>query len=199
MLDKEKIASIISEDRFADSHGASLTENHLGTGMLYYTIPYMLKAKLCVCLGSGSGFVPKLMREAQRDLNISDARTILIDADVWNPAEGIPDYHDRETKFRRDYPDVEVWRERTSVSASKFHPRSINYLHIDADHSYEGVQGDFQTYFPLMSNGGMISFHDTNSHSTGVPRFIDNLRAWSLEMLIFPEGAGCMLMQVDHD
>ena len=40
----------------------------------------------------------------------------------------------------------------------------LDYLFIDADHSYEGVLSDFQMYAPLVRSGGMIAFHDIVTH-----------------------------------
>lgn len=36
----------------------------------------------------------------------------------------------------------------------------IDFLFIDADHSYEGVKKDFEMYSPLVRPGGIIAFHD---------------------------------------
>ena len=38
--------------------------------------------------------------------------------------------------------------------------RSIDFLFIDGDHSYEGVKADFEIYSPLVKEGGLIVFHD---------------------------------------
>ena len=38
--------------------------------------------------------------------------------------------------------------------------RKIDFLFIDGDHSYKGVQKDFELYLPLMKKGGIIAFHD---------------------------------------
>jgi cephalosporin hydroxylase len=38
--------------------------------------------------------------------------------------------------------------------------RTIDYLFIDADHSYEGVRRDFEMYAALLSDGAMVAFHD---------------------------------------
>lgn len=42
---------------------------------------------------------------------------------------------------------------------------SIDLLFIDGDHRYEGVQHDYQTYRPLVREGGIIAFHDIVSHA----------------------------------
>ena len=40
----------------------------------------------------------------------------------------------------------------------------IDYLHIDTDHSYEQVKWDFENYSTLLSEHGIITIHDTDSH-----------------------------------
>ena len=46
----------------------------------------------------------------------------------------------------------------------------VDFLFIDADHTYEGVKRDFELYAPLVKKGGIIAFHDIVKHSpeTGV-------------------------------
>lgn len=36
----------------------------------------------------------------------------------------------------------------------------LDYLFIDADHTYAGVQRDFEMYSPLVRSGGIVAFHD---------------------------------------
>ena len=43
--------------------------------------------------------------------------------------------------------------------------RSIDFLFIDGDHSYEGVKKDHQTYAKFVRRGGIITFHDVAPHS----------------------------------
>ena len=53
--------------------------------------------------------------------------------------------------------------------AQKFEDIKIDYLHIDADHSYKGVKLDFDLYSKIMNKGGIITIHDTDKD------YIDNL------------------------
>jgi cephalosporin hydroxylase len=45
--------------------------------------------------------------------------------------------------------------------------RSLDYLFIDADHTYAGVRQDFEMYAPLVRSGGMVVFHDIVTHRKG--------------------------------
>ena len=38
--------------------------------------------------------------------------------------------------------------------------QKLDFLFIDADHSYEGVKKDFEMYRELVGKGGIIAFHD---------------------------------------
>lgn len=49
-----------------------------------------------------------------------------------------------------------------SENAIKNFTDKIEFLFIDGDHSYEAVKLDFELWSPLLINGGIISFHDTN-------------------------------------
>lgn len=61
--------------------------------------------------------------------------------------------------------------------------RSVDFLFIDGDHTYEGVKQDFYGYSDLVKEKGIIAFHDinpdnfirygrkTNSYVGGVPNF----------------------------
>lgn len=46
----------------------------------------------------------------------------------------------------------------------------LDFLFIDADHTYQGVKLDFEMYSPLVGRGGIIAFHDIASDNlkTGI-------------------------------
>jgi Methyltransferase domain len=143
------------------SHGADELA-YVGSGILYFAIPYMLKAKTCVCIGSGGGYVPRFMHYAQLDANVQGARTILIDADKGDC--GRPDYLHQNSLFRKRFPQIEVVKMDSAdyAAVAKRQNLTIDYLHIDGDRSYEGSLSDYISYLPLMSHKGLITFHDTS-------------------------------------
>jgi hypothetical protein len=49
----------------------------------------------------------------------------------------------------------------SSVDFSKKNPeKTLDFIFIDGDHSYDGAFRDFQNYFPLIKDGGIFAGHD---------------------------------------
>ncbi len=61
----------------------------------------------------------------------------------------------------------------TTEMAKRHADRPVAFLLIDADHSYEGVKADFETWFPLVAPGGTVVFHDYAMLDGGVRDFVD--------------------------
>lgn len=179
-------ATITGPDPWCQSHGSAQGSDNLSAGILYYALAYAQQAKTCVCLGSGGGFVPRLMRQAQRDLKLDDSRTILVDGtlqvekskkEIW----GEPCWVAEDSALRTDYPEIEIQLQLTEVAHREFFLAqniSIDYLHIDADHHYEGVKLDWDLYSPLVPDHGIITLHDTVNYREpcGVYLLIDEIR-----------------------
>src|SRR5207245_391775 len=119
LLDRALIADLLTREApWRGRHGAE--ETYVGAGLLYYTLTYTLRAEVAVCLGSGGGFVPRLMRQAQRDAGIAvRSRTILVDGDVPDAGWGSPQWLEPDSFFRVHYPDVELVLESTSAAAER--------------------------------------------------------------------------------
>jgi hypothetical protein len=207
MIDTEFIRSMLTvDDPWCASHGSGDGSDDLGAGMLYYGLAYSLRARTCVCLGSGGGFVPRLMRQAQRDLDLADSRTILVDGapyvrkereEIW----GSPCWLDEASTFRTNYPDVEIVLELTDRAFAKiFLPQRIciDYLHIDADHHYDGVKQDWDLFHPLVSSTGVITLHDTVNYREpcGVPRLVEEIQeTGEYEVINFPIAYGTAIVK----
>jgi hypothetical protein len=165
LINAEYAVSHLTKDaKWNESHGAN--NAYLGGGMLYYVIPYMHKSRVCVCLGSGGGFVPRMMAQAHRDLRICGAavgnmRVILVDGNcgVW----GRPDWMEDESFFRTAFSEIDLVIDTTANAFKKFLAEGlqVDYLHVDADHSFEGCLADLRLYLQLVKQGGIITLHDT--------------------------------------
>ena len=68
-----------------------------------------------------------------------------------------------------------IWLESKSGSAvneiHQYHQDGIDFLFIDGDHSYTGVQLDWRLWSPLVTVGGVVLLHDSRSYPG---RNIDN-------------------------
>ena len=127
-----------------------------------------MKSKTCVCLGSGGGFVPRMMTAAHWDLKELDVfidgnfgTTFVVDAK--NGVNGEPDW-DEESYFVETF-QPKVIEALTDDAYYNFFLRNnieIDFLHIDAGHSYEQVELDFELYSERLSENGIISIHDTD-------------------------------------
>ena len=181
LLNQEYLESYITTDNGVDvpyrwSHGA--TKKHLGDGLIVYSLIQMMRAKVCVCLGSGGGFIPRLMTQARQDLW---EQGIFEEGD-WEPNWQPEKYGSTYVVDAANEVGGHVyWAEENSFFRQNFQPRfikatteeayydffvpqdiKIDFLHIDAGHSYQDVKRDFELYSKLLSPKGIITLHDTD-------------------------------------
>ncbi len=161
------LGSLFGSLLYSGGHGAG--NGHLGFGLIYYVIAAGLPASVCVCLGSGGGFVPGLMRQAQRDLARPGMRTYLVDAILPELGTGTPEggWFSENSLLRRKFPDIVQLCCLTTEAATYFEKNNvrIDFLHIDADHSREAVLADFRAYRGLLSPRAFVTFHDASMSS----------------------------------
>jgi len=153
---------------YAQGHGA--TERGLDGGIVYYALACMMRSRVSVCLGSGGGFVPCLMRQAQRDLGLEDSVTYLVDAIMPEAGFGGPEigggWRDPKGVFSQKYPEIVTLNCLTTEAGRGFFRKNevrIEFLHVDANHSFEHALEDFETFLPLLTTGAVVTFHDTNT------------------------------------
>lgn len=156
------------------THGA--THEHMGDGIVIYSLIQHMRAKICVCIGSGGGYIPRIMTQARIDLykqkifngnadyNWGDIGvTYLVDA--CNGVGGPNDLDNENSFFRKTfYP--RIIKSTSEDAYYNFFVRQdikIDVLFIDGDHSYESVKNDFNMYSNLLSENGLIILHDTDS------------------------------------
>ena len=155
------------------SHGATI--EHMGDGLMVYSIIQHMRAKICVCIGSGGGYIPRIMTQARIDLhkqkifegngdyNWGDIGTSYV-VDACNGVGGPNDLDNEESFYRKNF--YPRFIKSTSVEAYyDFFVRQdikIDVLWIDGDHSYEGVKTDFELYSNIMNDKGIIIIHDTD-------------------------------------
>ena len=156
------------------THGA--TDLHLGDGLIVYSIIQHMRAKNCVCIGSGGGFIPRIMTQARYDLhqqgifegnsdyNWGDiGATYVIDA--CNGIGGPNDLENEDSFYRKSFHPrfIKSTSEKAYYDFFVIQDIKIDVLFIDGDHSYEGVKLDFELYSKILSPRGIILIHDTDS------------------------------------
>ena len=149
------------------THGAN--DYYLGSGIMYFSIPYFLKARVCVCLGSGGGYVPRLMVDCIHELNETNmygegkfGEVYVVDA--TNSVNGEVDWADEDSYLREKF-NPKFLNTTTEDAFYNFFVKrdvKIDYLHIDAGHTYEDCKQDFDLYSTLMNDNGIISIHDSD-------------------------------------
>jgi|TARA_B100001094_G_scaffold242266_1_gene238239 hypothetical protein len=149
------------------THGAN--DTYIGAGIMYFSIPYFLKSRVNVCLGSGGGYVPRLMVDCVHELNETQmygegnfGEVYVVDA--TNGFNGEVDWSD-ESSFLREKFNPKFLNTTTEDAFYNFFVKrdiKIDYLHIDADHTYEGCKLDFDLYSTIMNENGIITIHDTD-------------------------------------
>jgi predicted O-methyltransferase YrrM len=63
-----------------------------------------------------------------------------------------------------------------AVQAALGH-QELDYLFIDGDHTYEGVQADYERYAGLVRKGGILALHDIAHHRPESPCEVDKFWA----------------------
>lgn len=155
------------------THGA--TDKHMGDGIIVYSIIQHMRAKNCVCIGSGGGYIPRIMTQARVDLHSQEifqgnpeynwgdiGATYLVDP--CNGIGGPSDVSDENSFYRTHFYPRFIKETSEKAFYNFFVPQDIkiDVLFIDGDHSYEGVKLDFHLYSTILSPNGVIIIHDTD-------------------------------------
>jgi hypothetical protein len=155
------------------THGA--TTEHMGDGLVVYSLIQHMRAKTCVCIGSGGGFIPRIMTQARIDLhkqgifegnpdiNWGDIGVTYI-VDACNGIGGPNDLENEESYYNKQFQPrlIKSTSEDAYYNFFVLQDIKIDVLFIDGDHSYEGVKLDFDLYSNIITDKGIIIIHDTD-------------------------------------
>ena len=154
-------------------HKVDLKTGNLGYGWIHYGLIRLLRPENVLCIGSKWGFIPAVCAMACKDNKFGVVDFIDAGFDI-NDYSG-PGEHwggvgwwkkcDPKKYFGKFGLDkyinlyVMTTKEYTKKNKKKFY----GYIHIDGDHSYDGVKFDFQTFWPKLEKGGYLAIHDIGS------------------------------------
>lgn len=57
-------------------------------------------------------------------------------------------------------PRSEIWRREGTEAAALIEPHSLDFVYVDAGHTYEDVRTDLHAWFDRIRPGGLFSGHD---------------------------------------
>jgi cephalosporin hydroxylase len=105
--------------------------------------------------------------------------------DLWDKVNAETDYErivstpiwiEFTTRLQREHllQHVRVIQKESTKAAADFADQSLDFVFIDANHSYEHVKADIEAWKPKMKVGGMLSGHDYGE-PCGVKQAVDEL------------------------
>lgn len=104
----------------------------------------------------------------ERPQNTADGQQTYVG---WNGEEC---YQELKKIARQYFPDRLFLRRMDSVQASMtIADGSVDFVFVDADHSYEGCKRDIEAWAPKVRDGGMVCGHDYSDLWPGVKRAVD--------------------------
>lgn len=89
-------------------------------------------------------------------------------------------YQDVLNRFAEN-PEVRIHRKTSIEAAEDFPDACLDWIYLDADHSYEATRADLESWLPKLKNGGFISGDDYTTDGgwwgDGVVRAVDEIVA----------------------
>ena len=193
-------------------HNIDRKTANLGYGWIHYGLIRNLYPRRVLIIGSRYGFIPAICALACRDNQ--KGKVDFVDAGF--------NYKDEQKDRERAWGGVGFWRKKNVerhfgkfklndyinfhlTTSKKFYQRHLNrrwdYIHLDGDHSYQGVKLDWQRFWPQLRKGGLIAFHDIYIRELGglkygVRKLWRELKAEKrYNMMEFPGDCGLGIMQ----
>lgn len=156
-------------------HETDLSTGNLGYGWMHYAFIRNLKPQRVLSIGSRYGYIPAICALACRDNK--QGLVDFVDA-------GFNQDNPLDKKSGRHWGGVGFWK--TKQGKKQFHKFGLKkyiqqhimltkdffakhphqkwqYIHIDGDHSYQGVRFDFNKSWSRLSKGGFIVIHDIHT------------------------------------
>jgi len=141
-------------------------------------IPLFLKkvgVKTIIEVGVSKGKYLKKLAQAEPE--------VLIGVDPWDTTNMVS-YNESLEETDKWYKRLTEWSNKQNISiqlirdyslnaVKQFYDEFFDFVYLDADHSYESVKKDLESWWPKVKKNGILSGHDYRegkvSHKTGLP------------------------------
>lgn len=192
-----------------DGHNLSINKTFLGFGLIHYSLIRNTKPKRVLCIGSRFGFIPSICAFACKDNGegIVDFVDAGFDKDHPKSWTGVGFWKKIHPEKHFSFSGLNFWINNYIMLSQEFmkkYPkRKYEYIYIDADHSYEGVKKDYQLFWPKLTKGGFMVFHDVamkgrdsdTGQVYGVWKFWQELKNSNKITFPFPKDSGLGVLQ----
>ena len=190
-----------------EGHQTNVSTGNIGFGFIHLSLILNIKPKRVLCIGSRKGFIPAVCALACAEngfghVDFIDAGYGLENTNHWS---GIAWWKrvDPVKHFSFLYVNKTLTAYiMTTLEFSKTYPKQkYDYIYIDGNHSFKGVQTDYRLFLPRLSRGGFIVFHDTHVHQTkllgkfGVWKLWKQLSVKNAISFPFPKESGLGILQ----
>lgn len=196
IIDKRTARRIIDYYGGGEGHQIDKKTGNLGYGFIHYSLIRNLKPKRALCIGSTRGFIPAICALACKDnkkglVDFIDAGHAQDHPQNWG---GTGFWKKINSKKHFSLLGIDKWIETYVMTsgkyAKKFPQRKYGFVYIDGDHSYKGVKGDYELFWPRLEKNGFMAFHDVTVKKWGKLKNFGVWRLWkeikNKRKIIFP-------------
>ncbi len=163
-------------------HNLDVADGNWGYGYWHYSMIRILKPKNVLCTGSRYGFIPVVCAIACKRNGFGKVDFV----DAGFDENGVTrqrklawgglgfwrtvDFNQHFGAFlANDY--IKTHLMTTKMFKKKYPNKLWQYIYIDSDHSYNGVKTDFSFFWPSLSSGGIMTFHDVLASDTPTVKY----------------------------
>lgn len=142
-------------------HAQNPESGNLGLGWLYYGMARVVKPATAIVIGSHRGFVPLMLGRALADHG--GGKVVFIDPSLvdhfWREPNRVQAHF---AKFGLNNIEHHCLTTQEFVKSAAYKSlNEVGLVFIDGYHSYEQARFDFEAFEPLLSERGMVLFHDS--------------------------------------
>lgn len=158
-------------------HEIEYKSGNLGYGWIHYALIRILRPNRVLCIGSRYGYIPAICTMACKDNKKGIVDFVDAGYDQADPHHNIKlgakqSVHWGGVGFWKKIdvtkhfgqfgltPYISFFLTTSNLFAASHPSRRWQYIYLDGDHSYDGVQNDFKLFFPKLLPGGCIALHD---------------------------------------
>lgn len=125
-------------------------------------------------MGKSIVYLAEKIKESGKNIKLYGVDKFIVTECTAKSGEKVnTDFYTEYLKNIQPVADYITTIKNDSVEAAKeFEDNSLDFVFIDADHSYEGCLRDIAAWFPKVKSEGVIAGHDYNNGFEGVNRAV---------------------------